>query len=129
VSTHQRRKLLADTLQQTQTVVLSEGHEEVLDDIALVAGDLLELLDDQGLVGASEGGSGDETGQPAVGLEGLAEAGEGLSGLLEVGGLGGGSELFIAIQLVMKFQLDLVMVWVSVFLVGVQFQLLSIERT
>lgn len=100
VSTHQSRKLLADTLQQTQTVVLSKGLEEVLDNVTLVTGKLLELLDDLGLVGGSQGGSGDETGQLAVGLEGLAENGEGLGGLLKVGGLGGGSELFVVIWLV-----------------------------
>lgn len=100
MSTHQSRKLLTDTLQQTQAVVLSEGLKEVLDNVTLVTGELLELLDDLGLVGGSQGGSGDETGQLAVGLEDLAESGEGLGGLLKVGGLGGGSELFVVIWLV-----------------------------
>ena len=94
VSTHESRELLADTLEQTETVVLSEGVEEVLEDVGLVGtSNLLQLLDDLLLVTDSEGRGGDDAGQLAVGLEELTEAGEGLGGLVEVGGLGRGSVL------------------------------------
>jgi hypothetical protein len=89
VSAHEGLELLADTLQKTETVVLAQGGEEVLDDLALVAAELGQLLDDLLLVAGSEGRGGDEAGQLAVGLEDLAEVGEGLGGLVKGGGLGG----------------------------------------
>lgn len=93
VSTHQSRELLGDALEQTETVVLGQSLEEVLDDVALVAGELLQLLDDLLLVADGEGGRGDDAGQLAVGLEGLTESGEGLGGRVESGSLGRGSVL------------------------------------
>jgi hypothetical protein len=96
VSTHEGLELLADALKETETVVLGQSLQEVLDDVALVAtGDLLKLLDDLLLVAGGEGGSSDDAVQLAVGLEGLSEAGESLGGLVEGGGLGRGSVLFI----------------------------------
>lgn len=96
MSTHQGLELLADALKETETVVLGQSLQEVLDDVALVAaGDLLELLDDLLLVAGGEGWGSDDVGQLAVGLEGLSEAGESLGGLVEGGGLGRGSVLFI----------------------------------
>lgn len=95
MSTHEGGELVADTLEETETVVLSQSSEEVLEDVALVGtGNLLQLLDDLLLVGDSEGRGGDDGGQLAVGLEGLTEAGESLGGLVEAGGLGRGSELY-----------------------------------
>jgi hypothetical protein len=92
VSTHEALELLADALKETETVVLSQSLQEVLDDVALVVtGDLLELLDDLLLVAGGEGGGRDDVGQLAVGLEGLSKAGESLGGLVESGGLGRGS--------------------------------------
>ena len=93
MSTHEGSKLLSDALKQTETVVLSQSLEEVLDDVALVAGELLQLLDDLLLVADGEGGRGDDARQLAVGLEGLTEGGEGLGGLVESGSLGRGSVL------------------------------------
>lgn len=96
VSSHQGLELLADALKETETVVLSQSLQEVLDDVALVAtGDLLELLDDLLLVAGGEGGGSDDVGQLGVGLEGLSEAGESLGDLVEGGGLGRGSVLLI----------------------------------
>lgn len=96
VSTHQGLELLTDALKEAETVVLSQGLQEILDDVALVVtGDLLEFLDDLLLVAGAEGGGSDDAGQLAVGLEGLSEAGESLGRLVESGGLGRGSVLFI----------------------------------
>lgn len=95
VSAHQSSELFADTLEGAETVVLGKGLEEVLDDTSLVGtGDLSELLDDGLLVGGGQGGGAEDGGQLLVGLEGLAEAGDGTGGLVEGGRLGGGSVLF-----------------------------------
>lgn len=90
MSAHQSTELLADILEGAETVVLSKGSEEVLQDVGLVGtGDLLELLNDLLLVGDGQGGSAEDGVQLGVGLQGLAEAGDGLGGLVEGGGLGG----------------------------------------
>lgn len=93
MSTHQSAELLAHTLEQTQTVVLSQGRQEVLDNLALVAGQSEELLHDLLLVGDGQGRGRDDGRQLAVSLEGGAQAGEGASGLVQGGGLGGGGVL------------------------------------
>jgi hypothetical protein len=94
VSAHEGSELLADGLKGTETVVLGQGEEEVLQDVTLVGtGDLLELGDDLELVGMGEGGSTEDGTQLGVGLQGLAEGGDGLGGLVEGGGLGGSSVL------------------------------------
>lgn len=99
MSTHESGELLADTLEETETVVLSQSVEEVLEDVALVGtSNLLQLLDNLLLVGDSEGRGGEDGDQLAVGLEGLTEAGESLGGLVEVGGLGRGSVLYTETQ-------------------------------
>jgi hypothetical protein len=91
VSAHQGSELLADTLEGAETVVLSESGEEVLQDVGLIGtGDLLELLNDLLLVGDGQGGSAEDGVQLGVGLQGLAEAGDGLGSLVESRGLGGG---------------------------------------
>lgn len=94
VGAHQGREFVADTLEETQTVVLSKGVEEVLEDLSLVgAGDLLEFLDDLLLVGVGQGGGVQDRGELGVLLEGRAQRGQGLGGGLESRGLRGGSVL------------------------------------
>lgn len=97
VRTHKSTELLANTLKSTQPVVLGKSVEEVLQDVALVsaASELLQLVNDLLLVGGREGRGADDGGELAVVLEGLAEGGEGLGDLVEGGGFGGGSVLFI----------------------------------
>lgn len=94
MSAHQSAELLADSLQGTETVVLGKGSEEVLEDVGLVGtSDLLELGDDLLLVGVGEGRGTEDGDQLGVGLQGLAELGDGLGGRIEGGGLGGGGVL------------------------------------
>ena len=94
VSRHQGRELVADTLKGTEAVVLGQGSEEVLEDIGLVGtGNLLELLDDLLLVGHAQTRGAEDGDQLLVALQGLAEVGNGLGGLVEGSGLGGGSVL------------------------------------
>lgn len=91
MSAHQGSELLADALEGAETVVLSEGGQEVLQDVGLVGtSDLLELLNDLLLVGDGQGGSAEDGVQLGVGLQGLAEVGDGLGGLVESRGLGRG---------------------------------------
>lgn len=91
MSAHQGSELLADTIEGAETVVLSKSGEEVLQDVGLVGtGDLLELLNDLLLVGDAQAGSAEDGVQLGVGLQGLAEAGDGLGSLVESSGLGGG---------------------------------------
>jgi hypothetical protein len=94
VSAHESSELVTDTAEQTETVVLSEGSEEVLEDIALVGtGDLLQLCYDGLLVRDGQGRGGEDAGKLGVGLEGGTEVDEGLGGSVEGGGLGGGGVL------------------------------------
>ena len=93
VSAHESSELLADTPEGTETVVLGKGLEEVLEDVTLVTGDLGELLDDGGLVGIAQARGIEDGAELLVGLEGLAEAGDGTSGLVEGSGLGGSGVL------------------------------------
>jgi hypothetical protein len=94
VGAHQSTELLADTLEGSETVVLGQSLEEVLDDVGLVGtGNLLELLDDLLLVGNGQGRSAEDGDQLGVGLQGLAEGSDSLGGLVEGSGLGGGSVL------------------------------------
>jgi hypothetical protein len=89
VSAHKSSELLADTTEQTETVVLSKGSEEVLEDIALVGtGNLLQLCDDGLLVRDGQGRGGEDASELGVGLEGGTEIDEGLGGSVEGGGLG-----------------------------------------
>lgn len=96
MSTHERSKLLTDTLQDTETVVLSQSDKKVLEDVRLVsAGDFLQLRDDGLLVCVGEGGGAEDGGQLFVGLEGFAEVGDCFGGLVEGGGFGGGGVLMV----------------------------------
>lgn len=104
VSTHKGIELLANTLQNTQPVVLGQGVEEVLEDVTLVtARELLELSNDLLLVSSREGRGADDRGQLAVRLQGLAETSEGPGDLVEGRGLDGGSVLFIATTVLISF--------------------------
>lgn len=95
MSAHQGSELLAHTLEDTESVVLAQSSKEVLQNVILsgTTGDLRELLDDLGLVGLGQGGRVEDRGQLRVLLEGVTEGREGLGGLLEAGGLCGGSVL------------------------------------
>jgi len=94
VSAHESSELLADTLEGAQTVVLGQSSEEVLQNVTLVGtGNLLELGNDLLLVGVGEGWGTEDSTQLLVGLQGLAEAGDSLGGLVESSGLGGSSVL------------------------------------
>lgn len=94
VSAHEGRELVADTLKGTQTVVLGESVEEVLEDAILVStGNLLELLNDLLLVGLGEGRGVQDGGELGVLLESLVEVGKSLGGRVESGGLNGSSVL------------------------------------
>lgn len=96
MSTHKVSKLVTDTPESAQAVVLSQGSEEVLQDIALVsANQLLQLLDDLLLVAGGEGRGAEDGIELGVGLEGFAEGSELPGGLVEGGGLNGGGVLFI----------------------------------
>lgn len=97
MSTHKGAKLLANSLERTQTVVLGKSTKEVLEDIALVTGDLEQLLNDLLLVGGREGGGADDAGELAVSLEGLVESKEGAGGLVEGSRFGRGSVLSLSV--------------------------------
>lgn len=95
MSAHQGSELVADTLEGTETVVLGESLEEVLEDTGLIGtGHLSELLDDSLLVGDSEHRSAEDGDELLVSLEGLAEAGDSTGSLVESSGLGGSGVLF-----------------------------------
>lgn len=104
MSTHKGTELLANALQNAQPVVLSQGVEEVLEDVTLVtARELLELTNNLLLVRSREGRGADDRGQLAVRLQGLAEDSEGPGGLVEGRGFDGGSVLFIATIALIQF--------------------------
>ena len=86
-------ELLADATQETQTVVLGKGIEEVLDGRSAGAGLLGELGDDGGLVLGAERGSGKNLGELGVLLDDVAQGGEGLGRRLEGRRLGSGRVL------------------------------------
>ena len=88
-SGHDLVELLADTLEEAETVVLGEGVEEVLDGGGAGAGLLGELGDDGGLVLVAQGRGLEDGGQLGVLLDDGGEAGQGLGGGIEAGGLDG----------------------------------------
>lgn len=81
ISAHQSLKLLANTLKDTQSVVLSKGREEVAQKLVL-ASKLLQFLDNLRLVLCSQGGSVQDRTQLGVLLEHLGQSIESLGGLL-----------------------------------------------
>ena len=98
VSAHQGSELLADTLEGTETVVLGESLEEVLDDTGLVGlvgtCNLEELIDDSLLVLVGKHRGAEDGDELLVTLEGLAEVGDSTGSLVESSGLGGSGVLF-----------------------------------
>jgi len=84
-SAHQLAELMADALQETQSVVLGEGGEEVLDGVGLVlpAGVLLELGNDGGFVLGGEGWRKHDLGQLWVSAVDVVEGTEGLGDRVE----------------------------------------------
>jgi hypothetical protein len=90
---HQSPKLLANTAEQSEAVILREGLEEVLDGLAAGAGLLRELGDDGALVLGLEGRRGQDVLELDVAGDDLAEGVEGPGGRVEGGGLDGGRVL------------------------------------
>jgi hypothetical protein len=94
VGAYQSAKLLHNTGQQTQSVVLSKRGKEVLENVALVGtGNPLQLLHNLSLVAHGESGGVENGGEFWVPFEDLAERGEGLGDLVEGRGFGRGSVL------------------------------------
>lgn len=91
---HQGGELLANTLEDAQSVVLGKSLEEVLDGLILLSANLvLELGNDLGLVGEAESGSDKDLLELGVALEEGGQALEGLGRAVEGLGLDGGSVL------------------------------------
>jgi hypothetical protein len=86
-SAHQLAELVANTFQKTQSVVLSQRWEEILDSAALVgaAGVFLELGNDLGLVIGLKSGRTDQTLKLGIRLQDLGEGGNGAGGRIELG--------------------------------------------
>lgn len=93
---HELAELAADTGEEAEAVVLSEGSEEVLDGLARGTGALLQLGHDGTLVGGGQGRGLEDGDQLGVLLKQAAEGGEALGGGLEGRGLDGGRVLFSA---------------------------------
>lgn len=90
VSTHESAELLANVLQNTQSVVLGQRGEEVLDGVPLVTtSELLEFRHDLLLVSTRQSRGTDDRSQLAVRLEGLAEDSKGPGDLVEGSGFDG----------------------------------------
>lgn len=96
MSTHDSLKLLTNTPQHTQPVILRQRVEEVLQDLALpgTTSDLLQLLDDLLLVRGAQHGRADDGGQLLVLLEGFVQVCQRLGDLVEGGAFDGGGVLF-----------------------------------
>lgn len=86
-------KLGDDTREQTEAVVLGQGLEEVLDGLFGDTSSLGELGNDSTLVGGAQAGSIEDLGELRILLDEVTEAGDGLGGGLEGGGLDSGSVL------------------------------------
>lgn len=90
MSTHESAELLANILQNTQSVVLGQRGEEVLEGVSLVTtSELLEFRHDLLLVSTRQSRGTDDRSQLAVRLEGLAEDSEGPGDLVEGSGFDG----------------------------------------
>jgi hypothetical protein len=81
-------KLLDNSLQEAQSVVLSEGIEEVLEGGTAGTGLLDELGHDRRPVGRSQGGGGEDGNQLGVLLDDGAQLGEFFGSGVEGGSLG-----------------------------------------
>ncbi len=93
-SAHELAKLGAHAGKETQTVVLGQGGQEVLDRLAGNARALGELGDDGALVGDGERGDREDGDQLRILLQQGVEGSDTLGGRLEGGGLDGGRVLF-----------------------------------
>jgi hypothetical protein len=87
------RELLNNTGDESKSVVLGEGGEEVLDGLVLGVDLLLELLDDGLLVGHGEGRGGQDSAELGVLLDESAEPVQGIGSCVDARGLNGGSVL------------------------------------
>ena len=86
---HEGAELLADALEDGETVVGGQGLEELLDGLVGAAGGFLELGDNLLLVLDGESGRGQDALEFSVLLEGGLEVLHGLGDGIEGGGLGG----------------------------------------
>lgn len=96
VCTHQLSELVADTLQYTQSVVLGESVQKVLNSAGLVGTShvLLEFLDNAGLVLGREGWCAEDLRKFGIFLHNTEEVREGGSGRIEGRRLSSGSVLW-----------------------------------
>lgn len=85
---HELLKLVTDTAQDAEAVVLGQGSEEVLHGGVVGASLLEELGDNLALVLGRQSGCVQDRGELGVRLELLAEGVEGLCGRVERGALG-----------------------------------------
>lgn len=94
-SAHQLAELVADTLQDAQSVVLGQGGQEVLDGVVGARGTegLLQLGNNGALVGIGQSRSAQDGGELGVLGNDIVQGAERLGGRVERGGLGGGSVL------------------------------------
>lgn len=90
-STHQLSKLLTNSLQKCQSIVLGQSFQEVLDGITLIltTGVFLELLDDLRLVGCRESGCLHDGSELSIFLEDVVEGLERAGNAVESRGLAG----------------------------------------
>lgn len=84
---------MADALEETESVVLGEGLEEVLDGGAAAAGLLDELGNNGGLVLGAQGRGGEDGVELGILVRNGAEGSEGLGGRVESRRLGRSSVL------------------------------------
>lgn len=92
-SGHQGTELLADASEETKSVVLGKGLEEVLDGVVLGTDLLDELLDDGGLVVIGQGRGREDGAELGIVLEETTELGDGAGSGIEGRGLDGGRVL------------------------------------
>jgi hypothetical protein len=93
---HQLAELLANTLQKTQSVIVGEGGQEVLDGVVLVraSGVLLQLGDDLGLVLGAQRRRRQDGGELGVFVVYIVQRADGLCDVVEGGVLHGCGVLF-----------------------------------
>lgn len=106
-SAHELAKLDANTLQQSQAVVVRKRGEEVLDRLAPRAGLLGQLSHHGGLVLGSQGRSLQDVVELGVLLDEGLERGEGLGGGVQGGRLGSGGILELSTNMLGQFDMDI----------------------
>lgn len=92
---HELAELVANALQDAQSVVLGESRQEVLDGLVGSRGaqGLLQLLNNGALIGIRQGRCAQDSGELGVLGNDVVQGVEGLGGRIERGGLDGGSVL------------------------------------